>query len=159
MKKINNLIFYSINSKLAHHINVNYYNNTHYVWAAPYFDCDDTNPSSSNPKDIYKNFKKDLKKGKVDYHSLNVSNNRVGIKKGALAMFEAKIINEETKSLIIELSEKAENEHFKPMIYIIPSEKVLDKVLHPKFTTKANTLSLEYIIPNLQSEQFDIIDI
>tara|TARA_R110000868_G_scaffold119310_7_gene316049 strand:- start:12263 stop:12742 length:480 start_codon:yes stop_codon:yes gene_type:complete len=159
MKNHENLIFYSINSKLAHHINTNYYSNTHYVWVAPYFNCEKTNPSSSNPKDIYKNFKKDLKKGKIDYHSLNIANNRVGIKKGAILMCKSKNIDENTKSLIIALSQKAEAEHFRPIIYVIPAEKVLNKVETPDLTIKANSLSLEYIIPSLKSEEFDIIEL
>lgn len=159
MKDLGNIIFYSINSSLANFINTKYYGNNHYVWIAPYFDCKDTNPSSSNPIDIYTSFKKDLRNGRVDYHSLNILNNRAGIKKGAVAMFNAKKIDEKTRDLIITLTEKAEHQHFKPLIYVIPKGNVMSRIEEPNFTTKANTLSMEYIIPDLKGGEFDIIEI
>lgn len=156
MSNKNNLLYYSVNSKLANHINNNYYGGKHYVWVAPFFDCD-TNPASSNPKEIYKSFRKALKKGKIDHHSINIQRNRAGLKEGAAKMAASGKIKEEIKNLIVELSELAEHEHFEPLIYVIPSEKVNSRVKVVPQTSKANVLSLEYIIADLCDSEFDII--
>ena len=56
----NPLILYSVNTVLAYEVNTTYYNDTHFVWCAPYFDCRKTprnyknNPPTSNPCEFYK---------------------------------------------------------------------------------------------------------
>lgn len=157
MNKSDNLIFYSVNSRLASYINQKFYGDIHYVWVAPYFNCEDTNPSSANPRDIYRSVKRDLRKGAIDYHSAYVYNNRNGIMQGAKSMFGSGKIDEKTKNLIFELARSAHHDLFEPLIYIIPSHNVINRVNEPYFFRKANTLSQEYTILDLKRDEFDTI--
>lgn len=154
---MNNIIFYSVNTFLANHINKEYYHDTHYVWVAPFFNCGEINPNSSNPEHIYETLKNDVKGKKTDRHSLFVNNNRIGIKKGAIEMFKAGAITKDIKYEIIELSKIATLDYFEPLIYIIPAELVKLRVQTPHFKYKANLTSSEYIIKDLKSHEFDII--
>jgi len=151
-------IYYSINTWISNFINKEYYNDLHYVYVAPCFNCK-INPRSSNPSEIYSELKKDLEPTALDFHSSKIKSNRLGIVKGAIENFNKGIINESTKEIIIELSKKAELTLFKPLIYIIPAEMVKDKLLTPDFEMKAGLLSKEFIIENLKGNEFDIIKI
>lgn len=154
-----NLIYYSVNTKIANYINTEYYNDVHYVWTAPYFDCKENNPTSSNPKEIYSSLIKDLKSGVIDYHSKNVEGNRIGLKKGAIIKHNKGDIDKKTMEEIIELSQKANFELFEPLIYVIPYDKIQKKLSKPHFKHKAHPMSLEYIIEDLHGEEFDIIQL
>jgi hypothetical protein len=154
-----NLIHYSVNTKIANFINIEYYNDVHYVWTAPYFDCKERNPTSSNPKEIYSSLIKDIKSGVIDYHSRNVEGNRIGLKKGAMKKHEKGDINKDKMEEIIELSQKANFELFAPLIYIIPYDKIHDRISTPHFSHKAHPMSIEYIIEDLQGKEFDIIEL
>ena len=156
---MNNLIFYSVNTILANFINNEYYKNIHYVWASPFFDATDKNPASSNPKVLYENLIKDLKGKKIDYHSRNIMENRIGIKKGAIEKEKEGVISEATKEEIFELSETNKLDLFEPMIYVIPSYLVEKRVVKPYFKRKAHPTSFEYIIEDLNSSEFDIIQL
>lgn len=156
---MNNLIYYSVNTVLANFINKEYYKDIHYIWAAPYFDPIDENPSSSNPKVLYENLVKDLKGRKIDYHSKNVLGNRIGIKKGAIEREKQGYITQEMREEIIELSETASFELFEPLLYIIPASLVSERVIKPHFRDKAHPTSVEYIIEDLKGAEFDTIQL
>ena len=151
-------IYYSINTWISNFINKEYYNDFHYVYAAPCFNCK-INPRSSNPSEIYSELKKDLEPMALDYHSAKIKSNRLGIVKGAVEKFNDGVIDEETKNLIIKLSKKAELTLFKPLIYIIPAEMVQKRIKTPSFEMKSGILSKEYIIEDLKGNEFDIIKI
>lgn len=62
------LVYYSVNTFLAHEINQRYYNGIHYVWCSPYFHAPPfTNPPSSNPHDLFMDYRKEVENG--DQHS------------------------------------------------------------------------------------------
>jgi hypothetical protein len=77
---------YSINTWLAYSINERYYDQKHYVWCTPYFASgslppDVTNPPTSTPCEIYHSLEAEVRAG--DRHSAKISQNKIGIAKGA----------------------------------------------------------------------------
>lgn len=153
---MSNLIYYSVNTKLAHYINEKYYKDTHYVWVAPYFNPS-TNPRSSNPYELYKNLIKELKQDIVDYHSSFIINNKVGLQHGAIEREKEGLITAATREKIFELIHICDHTAFLPVIYVIPADKVADLIFEPDFKSKANPFSEEYIIKNLKGDMFDKI--
>ena len=153
-----NKIYYSINTWISNFINKEYYNDIHYVYVAPCFNCE-INPRSSNPSEIYSQLKKDLEPTTLDYHSSKIKSNRLGIVKGAVEKFNTGIIDEQTKNIIIEISKKAEMTLFIPLIYVIPADMVRKRIKTPSLEMKAGILSKEYIIEDLRGSEFDIIKI
>jgi len=157
MNKKAPIIYYSINTYLSNLINKEYYNDIHFVYVAPCFNCS-INPRSSNPSEIYSELVKDLNPRTLDYHSAKIKSNRLGIIKGAIIKEKEGLIDEETKNIIVELSKKADLTLFEPLIYIIPANLINNSRLNtPNFTLKAGNTSKEYIIKDLNSSEFDII--
>ncbi len=151
------LFLYSVNTWLAYKISELYYNNIHYVWCSPHFNASNINPPSSNPKEIYWNLKKDID-GK-DHHSSKIEQNKVGIIKGANIKKSQGIITDIQEQEIIDIVSVAEMEDFRPLIYIIPTEKVKGIINPVSYKFKADKFSQEYIIEELASDFFDIVDL
>lgn len=147
---------YSINSILAYKINEVYYKGTHYVWCAPRFDCTD-NPPSSNPKMIIQNWIKDVQLD--DHHSSKIQQNRLGLLHGIEMRYSQGIIDKIQRDDLISIANNANISYFRPLIYVIPYQRVKKKILHVSYRDKASPFSTEYKIENLLSNEFDIIDI
>lgn len=159
MKKI--LILYSVNTWLAYYISKNYYNDIHYVWCSPYFDSnkavDSENPPSSNPYDIYFQFKEDVMR--EDINSSKIKNNILGIQNGAVIKRRAGEISDRQYKDIKKLIIKSETNFkcFRPLLYIIPYKESLS-IKEVSIDKKANPFSNEYIIDKLMRKDFDIIE-
>lgn len=151
------LLLYSINTWLAYKIAEQYYSNTHYVWCSPLFNATNTNPPSSNPIEIYCSLRKDIE-GK-DHHSSKIEQNKTGIIKGANIKKSKGIITDSQEQDIIDIVTAAELEDFRPLIYIIPTEKVNTIIKPVSYKFKANKFSHEYIIEELPKPLFDVIDL
>lgn len=158
----NTLILYSVNTKLACLINQNYYDDKHYVWCSPYFDCRKldvfkrNNPPSSNPYDIYMSYLNDVKR--CDAHSKIVQGNREGIIKGAKMKYEKGLISSEKKNEIVDLVAGAPINYFSPLLYVIPFYHVSAITREVSIKLRANSFSKEYIIEELPGHYFDIIE-
>jgi len=162
--KSKKLIYYSINSYLAFWINENFYNN-HFVWCAPVFDPSVLNeydqnrkiPPSSAPAKIYKRYLEDVEGG--DLHSAKIIENKTGLKKGAIINFESGNISEIELARINKIIDSALINEFRPLIYIIPSSMVKTKLKLVDVELTANPLSMEYQVPELNTNEFDIIEL
>lgn len=154
MQKFN--LLYSINSFLAYQINEKYYKGTHYVWCAPKFVCSD-NPPSSNPKEILKCFLNDV--ARHDNHSIKIEQNRLGLLNGVEIKYKSKVIDDRQRTNLIKIINNADIYYFRPLIYIIPYNKIKNKLVGVDSFDKAEYFSEEYKIENLFTNEFDIIDI
>ena len=162
--KSKKIIYYSINSYLAFWLNENFYNN-HFVWCAPVFDPAVLNeydqnrkiPPSSAPAKIYKRFKEDIEGG--DLHSSKIIENITGLKKGAIINYENGKITEIELARINKIIDSASLKDFRPLIYIIPFSIIQNKLRLVDVELAANPLSIEYQIPELNSAEFDIIEL
>ena len=152
----NDLFLYSVNSYLSYYINEKYYEGNHYVWCASSFNGN-INPPSSNPKDIYAAYKEDIRRN--DKHSAQIKQNKLGILKGADAMFESGKITQDEKDDIIFLTNEADITDFTPVIYIIDKNIIDKKIKKPSLTEKAGKFSDEYQIYDLHTDEFDVIHI
>lgn len=160
-----NIFYYSTNTKLAHYINQEYYGGKHFVWCCPVFNPADEHkqskyaniPPSSNPHNIFCRVKEDIKA--KDKDSSKIKANRMALKKGASIKLKDCIISEEQYGEIIDLIELAPLEDFKPYIYVIREDMVRDRVRKVPVTETANPLGIEYQIHDLDSGEFEIIDI
>lgn len=161
----NNLLYYSVNTKLAHYINNFYYGGRHYVWCAPVFDPTAENrqspfaniPPSSSPHEICRVLKADILKD--DTHSFKIKDNRKGLKRGATFMQNQGVITKQQYGEIFNLVHKASIQQFTPYIYIIRGDLVEGRINKVDVRKTANPLGVEYIIPDLHQSEFDAIDV
>jgi hypothetical protein len=163
------LILYSINSYFSYKINEKYYKNIHYVWCSPFFDSEsldslhNSNPHSSNPRDIFNAYIKDVYSNDKHYKRTKIEENIIGIRNGAEDKLKNFVINEEQYEQIIGaikiVQEEKDYNKFRPLIYIIPYDKVQKQITTSKISETADIFSSEIKITNLHKNLFDIIDI
>lgn len=159
----NCIVYFSVNTNLANHISARFYNGIHYVWCSPVFDPKALSktstrhqiPASSSPKSIYEEFKRSSEDD--DNHADCIVRNKAGIKSGALKKRAAGEITDEEHDRIIRMIDKAANNKFAPLLYIIPCHLVTGKVEPVPVEELANPLSEEYRIENLKESEFEII--
>lgn len=159
----NNLLFYSANSKLSYYLSTSYYDSIFYVWCSPVFDPSTLDaldprrriPGSSAPCNIYKGLLKDT--NEEDRHSVLIANNRNGLKRGALEKFNSNVITADELALINTLIDSASFPEFKPLLYLIPKDIVGAKAVRVHSSVAAHPLSEEYIIENLELNEFEVI--
>ncbi len=160
---LNNLLYYSTNTLLAHRICIEFYNGSHYVWCSPVYNSETLDklhpwaqiPESSNPYKIYARYLKDVQK--ADMHSALIKQNRRGIIRGAQYNYEKDIIDQQDLARITQMVKKADITKFIPMLYLIPAHIIKDRIKKVDVSKQANPLSIEYQIPDLKTEEFEII--
>ena len=155
-------ILYSANSLLAYKVSKRFYSDHHYVWCATAFgspSLDDPlvkNPRSSVPYERYTELSKDT--GRVgDKHSAIVNSQKMGIKAGAQAKFDAREITKDERDEIIEIVDAAEISDFEPLMYVIPFDKVKKIAKRVPVAKRAHPLSDEWLIQKLPRKYFDVI--
>jgi hypothetical protein len=161
MKAWKELLLFSTNSRLAYHINSEFYG-CHYVWCSPVYqpgslDVRDLHykiPASSSPADIYLSFSKACK---GDGHSDLIKNNRNGIIRGATQKLSDEKIVDTNHARIVGIAKKATLIEFEPMLYIIRYDLVKDRIKEVPVKLTANPLGIEYRITDLQENEFEII--
>ena len=163
MEQDDNLIFYSINSYLAHYISSCFYKE-HYVWCSPIFDRDSLDeynkwkriPVSSSPYHIYKTLCEEIES--EDLHSSKIQQNKNGLLKGATEKLSSGVIDQDDFARISKMIELAGIHDFRPLIFLIPAEKVISKLKQVAVDKTANPLSVEYLICDLKKSEFEIIE-
>ena len=158
-----NLFYYSTNTYLSHHISKTFYNETFYVWCSPVFDPDKLDaldprkkiPGSSSPAKIYRDLKSDVEKG--DAHSAKIESNKLGLKKGVAEALIKGVIDTEDVARINEMIDVAYIADFCPLLYIIPAHLVRVRIKKISVKEMAHPLGEEYILSDLKSNEFEII--
>lgn len=164
------VVLYSIQSYLAYYINTKYYGDKHYAWCAPFFDSNKESeltpklPYTSNPVSIYKSFYRDITIQDNHYQKQEIERNTVGLLHGAEIMKRKKAITEEVyekikRTIASCLKDERISEYFRPLIYVIPYGVNKAKVREVDVGEGAGTLSPEYIIEGLSTDDFSIIDL
>ena len=156
-------IYYSCCTSLSYFICERYYGKHHYVWCTPYFDASSRMsqnnwvPTTSNPRDIYWNLKKEVDGG--DLHSLKIARNRMKIQHGADAKLAASVIDVPAHREILEIVMLAQLHEFKPLLLVIPGLPV-SRLLKPvSVRDRASVMSEEFIIESLARKLFDAIEL
>ncbi len=94
-----------------------------------------------------------------DRHSSKIKENRVGILRGATVKYTQGIISDTEKADIASIVDQAEISDFRPLMYIMPFERVKNIVKDVPIADRAHPLSDEYIIESLSKNDFDIIEL
>lgn len=152
-----NYVLYSQGTRLSYEINKKYYNDVHFVWCCEKIFFNGTKqPETSNPLKRAQKLIAEIITN--DSHGIYIENNIKGIKAGAAIM---KIEGKITSQALTAIENRVDNASFFdffPVIYVIPYEKVKNIIEDPK-DKKANLNSNEFLICELKSDCFDIIDI
>jgi hypothetical protein len=153
-------VLYSTITQLAYGLAERYYNHQHYAWCAPITNFDPhnfSNPPSSDPVSIYWELHDDIESG--DSHSARIAANRSGLIRGASAHQVAGTIDAATCALIEQVIVAASLIDFKPLLLVIPFEKVKSIAASAPVAVRARATSEEYIIEKLPRSCFDIIEL
>jgi hypothetical protein len=156
------LVLYSTNTWLAYAIAERYYAGVHYAWCSPVYNGSTAEPHvnippSSSPAELYRSLVHQVERG--ERHSEAITNNRKGIKQGADIKLEAGIITREDHPSILGTIERAEVRDFRPVLYVIPYDRVRGMVVDVPVQERAHPLSIEYRVENLARDCFDMLEL
>ena len=161
---MSSLLLYSTNSLLKFHIQKQFRKGVHYVWCSEDFDSKKLSPystgalvpPSSNPADIYRRLRLDVD-GK-DSHSTKIAETKATLLNLAIEWESKGEISKDEQSEITYMVRNASFENWRPLIYVIPRAPVESRLqLVPP--DKRAGLGREYILADLKSEEFDIIEV
>lgn len=138
-----------------------YYGGVHFAWCSPVYNGSTAEPHvnippSSSPAEIYRALFREVDRG--ERHSDAIANNRKGIKKGADAKLEAGVISSDEHASIMRTLENAEVRDFRPVLYVIPSDRVRGTVVDVPVHQRAHPLFREYRVENLGRDCFDMLE-
>ncbi len=158
------LLLYSVNAFLAWAINERYYGGRHYIWCGEAFDAKalgpysqySSTPPSSTPRDIYVDLLKAVQGG--DRGSQKVAAVKLGIINGAREKLATGEISQEVFDEINLVVDQSELRDCRPLLYVIPRDKVEEKLRDVEVSQRAHPLSVEYIAENVHSSEFDVIE-
>jgi hypothetical protein len=157
------LILYSTNTWLAYVIGERFYGGEHYVWCTPDFDAralariDQTTPPSSSPAEIYRDLFEDVRRG--DQHSSKIKDNKAGILRGVADKRAAGVISDEEQRDIVSTLDRASGRDFRPLLYVIPYDRVSGIIQFAPVELRAHPLSQEYVIERLPRRDFDVLEL
>ena len=157
------ILLYSVSTQIAYRINELFYGR-HFVWCSPVFNSEKLDsmhvykkiPPSSNPFRIYERYKQDVNNG--DLHSAMISQNKAGLKKGAIIMLKNGVIDNSDFVRINNMVDSATIDQFSPVIYLIPNKELISRIKLVDVAKVANPLSIEYQIEDLKKDEFEIIE-
>jgi hypothetical protein len=163
MTSPDNILYYSAGSYLAYIISAQFYKQ-HYLWCSPVFNPASLSnldprrniPASSSPHDIYASYKRDVDTN--DSHSSLISQNRLGLKRGAKHKLAAGVITQNEYQMIMLKIKMASISDFRPLLYLIPASMVKDKMAPVPIKLIANPLGSEYRIDCLIDGEFEILE-
>jgi len=136
----------------------------HYVWCSESFDASANSrysplsmvPPSSNPADIYKQLKQDVER--KDNHSYKIAEQKASQKKLAIDWHHAGEISAAAKDEIIYMVDNSPFDYWRPLLYLIPRINVETRIKIVPIQLRAG-LANEYILPDLNRSEFDIIEL
>lgn len=158
------MLLYSTNPYIKYYLNEEFRNGKHYVWCSPYYDGgkrDFLNPSartppSSNPASLYERYRSAVERG--DSNDPKINSQKATIKDLAVQWFQNNSISNQEKENIVYLVENGNfGELWTPLIYIVVRSKVDDGRIQKVPKERCAGLADEYIIEDLQHDEFQII--
>jgi hypothetical protein len=155
------LILYSASTWLAYSIAERFYG-VHYAWCTAFYDGITAPrhfniPPTSSPAEIYRNLEEETRRG--DLHSDTLKRNAAGILRGAKAKLRVGEITAAQHREIKDVVAKAKIPDFRPVLYVIPFDRLGRKVPEVPVSLRAHPLSLEYRVEDLRSGCFDVLEI
>lgn len=156
------LLLYSTSTWLAYSIAERFYGGIHHAWCSPFFDGTTAPahiniPPSSSPAEIYRGFREDSLRD--ERHSKLIERNHSGIGTGARLKLEAGAITQASYSRIETILERASPRDYRPVLFVMPFDRVSEIAEEVEVGDMAHPLSLEYRIERLPRDSFDIIEL
>lgn len=156
------ILLYSTNPFLKYRIQQEY-RGQHFAWCSPVFDARVLNryalgadqPPSSDPYSIYANLHKAVNKN--DEHDTKINEQKKTLPAIAVQWCNDGHISDATRDEIIAIVAKATFREWRPLIYVIPFSGVSGRVIEVERARRASS-EPEYIIEDLRSSEFDIIE-
>ncbi|MCZ2498126.1 hypothetical protein GN316_15280 [Xylophilus sp. Kf1] len=135
----------------------------HFVWCSEYFDCSKLSAyspafrtaGSSDPYSIYYQF---LKESKGDRHAPKIREQKLSLTTLAAEWLRMGEIDERQSQEIVYMVNNAEAADWGPLLYVIPRIAVADR-LKPVAIENRASFAMEYIVPDLQRSEFNIIEV
>jgi len=113
-------------------------------------------PPSAIPGEIYDRLHDDVSRG--DKHSGWIAKNKTGLIKGAEIKEGEGVISAKEKAEIVSVVTNAEVRDFKPLLYVMPYQKVKRWLREVPAAERAHPMSVEYIIEKLPRTAFDVLE-
>jgi hypothetical protein len=156
------LVLYSTNTWVAYAVAERFYGGVHFAWCSPVYDGGTAAahvniPPSSSPAEIYRRLAREVERG--ERHSDVVARNRKGVLGGADAKLRDGVITAEEHREIVEMLDGVGVEDFRPVLYVIPYDRVRDSVRGVSVPERAHPLSVEYRVEELRRDCFDMIEL
>jgi hypothetical protein len=157
-------ILYSTNPYIKLMIQERYESDLHYVWCSEAFDSSKkaayglaaVQAPSSDPFTIYKQLQSDVKRS--DKHSAKIAAQKLSFAKLAAEWSTSGKITSEEAEEIAYMTDSADFSWWRPLLYVIASDRVKDRIQTVPIAKRAS-LGMEYIIPDLKRDEFDIVEI
>lgn len=156
------LLLYSTNTLLGYSIAERFYRGVHYAWCSPVFDGKTTAmhiniPPTSSPSAIYRQLWEETTRGEM--HSTAIRRIKGGIEAGADAKLATGVIDAVQHKEIMETIENASIREFRPLLFLIPFDRVETLVSDVPVKERAHPLSIEFKVQALPRDCFDVIEI
>lgn len=146
--------YYSAQSFLAWVLNTYFYDDTHYVYIAPFLPYRLPNPLSSSPYHVYGQFYR--ASTDADRFDSALINNRMRLRVGVLAQEHKGMVDPETSRKLKSACDQAGTKFFCPVLYRVGLDRVGDGRLERTELAEERG-SNEYLIQDLTSDEFDIL--
>lgn len=155
---------YSTNPFIKLIINERFRKDLHYVWCGEHFDSKKhgsyssvalTAPSS-DPCVIYKQLADDVSRG--DQHSAKIVQMRASLENLAVTWRNNGEITPEEAEEIVYMVKQAPFANWRPLVYVIPYSVVASRLKLVPIGQRAS-MGIEYILPDLARQEFDIIEL
>ncbi|HEY0151037.1 MAG TPA: hypothetical protein VGB92_03505 [Longimicrobium sp.] len=155
------ILLYSASTWLAYSIAERFYG-VHYAWCTAFYDGITAPrhfniPPTSSPAEIYRNLEEETRRG--DLHSDGIRRNIAGIMDGADAKLAGGAITKARHREITKIVAEAKIPDFRPVLYVIPFDRLEGRVPEVPVYQRAHPLSLEYRIEDLRNGCFDVLEL
>lgn len=150
---------------MKHHLQTRFRHGKHYVWCSEFSDSRAAArgslaslvPPSSNPVEIYQELAEAVSRNER-HHTKIVSIKASYVALSLQWVADGSMKNEERDELVY-LLDHAEMEHWRPMLYLIPRGSISDTRMELVHPSKRAGLGLEYIIQDLDSSEFEVLEL
>lgn len=156
------LLLYSTNTWLAYAIAERYYDGVHFAWCSPVYDGTRADahvniPPNSSPADLYRLLRDEVERG--EQHSAVLADKRDGLIRGAATRHAEGMIGDAEFDAIRQTVEKSPLHDFRPVLYLIPFDRVRATAVEASVEERAHPLSIEYKVDPLPRECFDVLEL
>lgn len=156
------LLLYSTNTWLAYAIAERYYEGVHFAWCSPVYDGSKADPHvnippSSSPADIYRLLLDEVERG--EGHSAVLEKKRRGLLNGADARLAQGMIGDAERIAIEQTIDTSPLQAFRPVLYVIPYDRVRGMVVEASVPERAHPFSIEYKVNPLPRDCFNVLEL